>query len=121
MNRLPTAAVLTGWAVALAGSAATIVIGMNLLAAQAIGGLLSIFQETGAPSVPFGNFELIWPLLPAAAAVAVNIRILWFRPARPGGISAWWLVPALAIAIATLMLGVWACIDVWQPPPGVSR
>lgn len=113
MLRLSLVTVLTGWGISVAGSLATLYIGANVLAAQAMGGLLSLFPvPSGATTAP-GKAGLLWALLPAALAILGNAWLLYAGRRCDDGVHAGWLVASLLLAIATFSFGVWVCVDVW--------
>jgi hypothetical protein len=99
---------------------ATLVLGYNVIAAMAISGLLSLFQSSSAASKQIGNEYLLLALLPAALAVLANVWVLWGRKPASPGVSPWWVVPSLAIALATFAFGTYVCVDVWEAPPRSS-
>jgi hypothetical protein len=113
LARLSRNAVLIGWGIAIAGCAVTILVGWNVLAAHALGGLLELFQVPGTGRHQAQNADLIWPLVPSGLAAIGNAWLLCSGSPRSDGISSWWLAPALLLAVGTFLFGVWVCIDVW--------
>lgn len=107
-----------GWGVALAGCAATIVIGWNVLGALAFRGVLDLFRAPGTTRELPSSFELIGPLIPSGAAIMIIAWMLWFTAQRSDRLSPWWLFPALLVASGTFLFGVWVCVDVWPTQAG---
>ena len=112
--------VVACWLFTLGCCIATFVLGYNVLAAMAVSGLLSLFQSSSSAPKQIGHEYLLLALVPSAVAVLANAWVLWrHKPASPG-VSPWWVVPSLAIALATFALGTYVCIDVWEATPRSS-
>ena len=114
MIRASKAAVLACWILTLACCAATLFLGYGVIFAIAFGGLFDLLAPTGSRTSKVGNSELLLALLPSALAAGGNVWMLWGRRPRDSGVSPWWLVPALAVAVATFAFGAWVCVDVWD-------
>lgn len=117
MNVPSRTAALTCWGITLIGCAATWILGYNVLFAWALSGLISLFESPAAGPSQLDNTDLLWPLLPSAVAAGVNLWVLWGRKTHAPGVSPWWIVPALALALLTFAFGAWVCVDVWHTDP----
>jgi len=96
------------WIVTLVCCATTLWFGANVILAQAASGLLALF---GSRSKGPGDEWLLVALAPSALAVVGNVWMLEGGTSRVPGVSPWWLVPSLLIALGTFGFGAYVCLD----------
>ena len=110
-NRPSKTVVWICWGLTIAGCVATAIWLYSVIAAWFFRGLSSLLSSR---QYPFDNSELLLALLPSTAAVVTDAWVLWFRRSLVPGVSRSWLAPAFVIAVVTLAVAGWICVDVWH-------